>query len=202
MPSVINPVVVPLTTLIGPFSRVPSPLLQTFGRTGPGGIPVVQPVPKPKPGGQVGSEIAPTYTRYRYLLDELAQAVPGFYGSAEWRTSFAQGTTLDAKLYDLYKKCGNLGETTSGGTAPPRDDSRYVLLTNYLPSLVLKSVAWVVGTTATILWVGSSTLPLVKLPGGGPLTNPGPSTGPSTGPLTGPSIGPVTSGKVPLGARF
>ncbi len=202
MPSVINPVVVPLTTLIGPFSRVPGPLLQTLGQTGPGVVPVVQPVPKPRPGGQVGSEIALTYARYRHLLDELAQSVPGFYGSAEWQTSFAQGTTLDAKLYDLYKKCGNLGETTSGGTAPPRDDSRYVLLTNYLPSLVLKSVAWVAGTTATVLWIGSNTLPPVNLPGGGPLTIPAPSTGPSTGPVTGPSIGPGTGGKVPVGARF
>ena len=67
-------------------------------------------------------------------------------------------------------------------------------LTNYSPSTALTWVAWVVGTTATLLWIGGNTLPTVGLPGVRPQTAPGP--------LTGPVIVPVTGGRVPLGARI
>ena len=199
MPGVINPTVVPLTTLTGSGANIPPGLLTQVLRPVPPVLgPVTQPVPVPRTGGNVVSVTAPTYARYRYLLDQLARLLPGFYASAEWRVNFARGTGLDTKLYDLYQKCGNLGYTTEGGFAPPKDDSRFVMLTNYSPSMALKWVAWVVGTTATLLWIGSDTLPPVKLPGVGPQTAPGPLTGP----LTGPVIVPVTGGRGPLGARI
>jgi len=171
MPSIINPVAVPLTSLISP------------GVGGPSLGPVVLPRPTPRPAPQFATENAPTYARYRFLLEQLAQT-PGVFGSAEWQANFARHTAFDARVYELYKKCGNLGETTSSGSAPPQDTSRYVVLTNYLPGLALKSVTWVAGSTATVLWIGSNTIPPVTPPGGGPQKFPRPVTGPLIVPVT------------------
>jgi len=187
-----------LLRLIGPV-RLPA-----IGPVNPL-VPVSQHIPGPKGGASVGSVPAPTYAKYREWLDYLALQVPGFRGSAEWSANFARGSGLDRQLYTLYKNCGNLGLTaTGGGAGTPTDDNRYVLLTNYLPSLVLKSVAWVVGTTATVLW-NSSALPPIAVPGKGPHRIPGPVTGSVISRGAPPTGGPVSSGPAsqgPLRARI